>query len=93
MTLMEDPVINLVCKHHYSKAAIQNYITTKRRGRGVNYKLGCPVPGCVNQDINLSQLEEDSTITIQVRRFKRYEERETQKRSSQAENIDESDDE
>ena len=93
MMLMEDPVVNLVCKHHYSKAAIQNYITTKRKQRGPNFKVGCPVPGCFNQDIAMTQMEEDSTITIQVRRFKRNEERETQKRSSQAENIDESDEE
>jgi hypothetical protein len=93
MLLMEDPVINKVCKHHYSKSAIANHIATKRKNRGHNYKVGCPVPGCYNQDVTLSQLEDDATITIQVRRFKRNEERESQKRSSQAEQIDETDEE
>jgi HSP20 family molecular chaperone IbpA len=91
MELMEDPVVNKLCKHHYSRAAIQNYISTKRKNRGPNYKVSCPVPGCNNENVTLSQLEDDATITIQVRRFKRHMERESQKRSSQAENIDESD--
>ncbi|GKY99942.1 E3 SUMO-protein ligase NSE2 [Mayamaea pseudoterrestris] len=93
MQLMDDPVINKMCKHHYSKAAIANYISTKRKNRGPNYKVGCPVPGCFNQNVNMNQLEDDSTILLQVRRFKKQEERETQMRSSQAENVDESEEE
>lgn len=93
MVLMEDPVVNKVCKHNYSKAAIQNHISTKRKNRGPNYKVGCPVPGCFNDNVTLSQLEDDTTISIQVRRFQRKEARLQLERSSQAEDIDPSDDE
>jgi SUMO ligase MMS21 Smc5/6 complex component len=90
MTLLENPVINMICKHHYSRAAIESYVDSKLRNR---QRVRCPVAGCTNGHVTIEQLEDDSEIALLIRRFKRQEVKQSQQFASQAENLADSDDE
>jgi SUMO ligase MMS21 Smc5/6 complex component len=90
MVLLKNPVCNKVCKHHYSKDAILDYIATKTRNRG---QVSCPVAGCSNRAVTAAQLEDDAEISLHVRRFQRQEQQQSTQRTSQAEDLMDSEEE
>mmetsp|Transcript_578 Transcript_578/g.939 ORF Transcript_578/g.939 Transcript_578/m.939 type:complete len:339 (-) Transcript_578:57-1073(-) len=74
-----NPVKNKNCGHYYEYEGIRHHLKNKKK---------CPVAGCVNSHVTLSQLEEDEEMKIKVRRFKVRSEKERQQRMSQ--DIDDS---
>jgi SUMO ligase MMS21 Smc5/6 complex component len=74
--LYVEPLRNKVCGHVYSKAGIVQLL---RSGRAK-----CPVAGCRNGSVTMSQLEEDVETEMKVKRQRRREETERQQRASQA---------
>jgi len=84
-------VRNKVCKHVYSRQGVTEYLEQCRSNRA---KPKCPVPGCSNSDVQLSQLEDDLTTKQAVRREKRRLDAIRQERETQASTIsDDEDDE
>jgi hypothetical protein len=82
---MEDAVKNKICPHVFSRAGI----TSQMR----NGKCTCPTYGCGKQ-ITLDSLEDDFDMVRLVKRMKRKEEMENEKRAmTQAELVDDDDDE
>jgi len=86
--LMEEPMKNKVCGHVYEKHAILNHIRKDHSRR-------CPVPGCSSRGITPNQLVEDRTTLVLIRRQKirDQKQREIQKQSQNAIEMDDSDDE
>jgi SUMO ligase MMS21 Smc5/6 complex component len=81
-TFMEDPVRNKKCGHVYSEAAIMiNLRHTKE----------CPVAGCSNRSVSVSQLEHDELTAIKVRRAKKREKLEQQTQSQNAVDLEDDD--
>jgi hypothetical protein len=68
---LEDPVKNKVCGHAYSKAAIQAHLAICK---------DCPVAGCGNRHVQMSDLKADVELTQLVRRQKRREDAEKEQR-------------
>mmetsp|Transcript_12010 Transcript_12010/g.34709 ORF Transcript_12010/g.34709 Transcript_12010/m.34709 type:complete len:294 (+) Transcript_12010:109-990(+) len=66
-TMLEDPVKNSVCGHIFSKAALQNHLRVSNRKQ-------CPMPGCINTNITMSQFEVDRETAILIRREKHKQE-------------------
>lgn len=83
--LLEDPVRSKVCKHNYSRNAIEQMI---RSSRG---KCKCPIPGCMNENITLDQLEADVKMAQFVKREQRRLDYQKETLLSQAEAVDDSD--
>jgi SUMO ligase MMS21 Smc5/6 complex component len=74
--LYEEPLRNKVCGHVYSKAGIMQMLRS--------HQPKCPVVGCRNGAVTMSQLEEDVETEMKVKRQRRREETERQQRASQA---------
>jgi Zinc-finger of the MIZ type in Nse subunit len=85
---MVEPMRNKVCGHSYGLQAIAGLIQSAR-GRA----LKCPVPGCTNANVTLEQLEKDIEAEYLIKRRRRAEEHETQQRASQANDLEDTDDE
>ena len=64
MRLMEEPVRSRVCGHSFSKHAIVAHLRISRE---------CPVPGCVNRQMRVAELEDDMETTMRIRRHKKRE--------------------
>ena len=60
--LFNNPVINKVCHHTYDRAGLDQLLRTGKRT--------CPVPGCANNHLSLSQVEEDEEMKLKVQRHK-----------------------
>jgi SUMO ligase MMS21 Smc5/6 complex component len=86
--LMENPWKNKVCGHVYEQHAILNHLKKDRLKR-------CPVAGCGNKEITQAQLVEDRNTLTLIRRQKirDQKQREIEKQSQNAIEMDESDDE
>eukprot|EP00525_Craspedostauros_australis_P004574 CAMPEP_0198119048 /NCGR_PEP_ID=MMETSP1442-20131203/24108_1 /TAXON_ID= /ORGANISM="Craspedostauros australis, Strain CCMP3328" /LENGTH=280 /DNA_ID=CAMNT_0043777433 /DNA_START=10 /DNA_END=852 /DNA_ORIENTATION=- len=85
-TLMEDPVKNQVCGHVYSSEAIRSHIQRATRKQ-------CPVPGCSNTRLAVSQLKPDREMAILVRREKKRQQQERDKQQRNTQTDFDSDDE
>lgn len=81
--LLDQPLRNTVCNHVYSKAGIDQLL--KGAGRR---KVGCPVAGCTNGDLQRNQLVEDIQVGMLVKRYKAREERERRNKMSQMDDLD-----
>ena len=81
--LLDQPLRNTVCNHVYSKAGIDQLL--KGAGRR---KVGCPVAGCTNDDLQRNQLVEDIQVGMLVKRYKAREERERRNKMSQMDDLD-----
>jgi Zinc-finger of the MIZ type in Nse subunit len=79
---MEDAVRNKVCQHVYSRAGITAHIQKR---------CECPMVGCGNKQVTMSQLEDDVETVMNVRREKRRQDRQTQLQASQASDLMDSD--
>mmetsp|Transcript_13676 Transcript_13676/g.29666 ORF Transcript_13676/g.29666 Transcript_13676/m.29666 type:complete len:297 (-) Transcript_13676:153-1043(-) len=75
--LFEDPVKNKVCHHTYDRAGLAQLLN--------NRKYTCPVPGCANKGLSLSQVEEDEEMKLKVKRHKVREEADKRKRELEEE--------
>ena len=51
---------NKICGHVYSYKGIQHHLKSNKQ---------CPMPGCSNTNVTMSQLEEDEEMTMKIRRF------------------------
>jgi Zinc-finger of the MIZ type in Nse subunit len=87
---MENPHKNKVCGHTYGLDAITQLIRNAGRGRG---RCKCPVAGCTNSAVTVDQLEKDIETEYAIKRRRRAEEHETQVRASQANDLEDTDDE
>ena len=61
--LFEDPVKNNICQHVYSRAGLEHLLKSK--------KYNCPMPGCNNDKLTLSQVEKDYETEKRVRNHQR----------------------
>lgn len=68
----EDPVRNKVCGHTYDRKGLNQLFSTR--------KTKCPIPGCSNNTLSLSQVEVDDEMKLKVRRHKTREEAAKRKR-------------
>ncbi|KAL3924201.1 MAG: hypothetical protein SGILL_001192 [Bacillariaceae sp.] len=80
---LEDPVKNTVCGHKYSRAAILQQLRTYKK---------CPVAGCTNTNVTVSQLETDELTATFVRRAMKRQKMEEQKLSQNAVDLEDDDD-
>jgi hypothetical protein len=78
---MEDPMRNTVCGHVYDFGGIKFYMGSKRSKH-------CPVPGCANRQVTMSQIEQDVEMQLKVKRFLKRMEQERQQRMSQTQDVD-----
>jgi len=81
--LLEQPLKNTACGHVYSRAGVEQLL--KGAGRR---KVGCPVAGCTNADLQRNQLAEDVQTGLQVKRYKQRADRERKAKMSQMEDLD-----
>lgn len=77
-TIFENPVKNKFCGHTYDLKGIKFYLQTKK---------GCPVAGCINEKVEMSQLEEDDEMKMKVKRFNLRAEREKRQRLTQDDDL------
>lgn len=70
--LFKDPVKNKVCNHTYDRSGLAQLLK--------NRKHTCPVPGCSNNGLSSSQVEEDEEMKLRVKRHRVREEAEKKKR-------------
>ena len=85
MTLLSEPVTSSVCRHSYSKEAIQSYLEQCQRKRE---RAKCPKAGC-DKTISAATLREDRDLEKRVRGHKRrMEQREDQRRTQASAIID-----
>jgi len=68
--LMEDAVKNKVCGHIYSKQGVLSLFRSRNRS--------CPMPGCMNRNMNQDQLQDDIITRQKVKRFKKRKQQESQ---------------
>jgi Zinc-finger of the MIZ type in Nse subunit. len=78
---MENPVRNTVCGHVYDYSGIKFYMGSRRVRQ-------CPVPGCANRQVTMSQIEHDEEMQLKVKRFLKRMEQVRQQRMSQTQDID-----
>nr|XP_057909946.1 E3 SUMO-protein ligase NSE2 [Doryrhamphus excisus] len=64
---MVNPMKNKKCKHHYDEGAIRGLIETRHNQKK---KCICPVVGCGNTDVKLSDLLPDHTLRRQIQNHK-----------------------
>ncbi len=81
MALMEDPVRSKVCKHSFGRDAIYEYL---RKGKSPKK---CPVPGCINGNMTLNELEDDPETRLRVKRYKKRESASKQKLAAEATTV------
>lgn len=81
---MVDAVRNKVCGHVYSRAGIEAHLRNNRK---------CPVAGCNNTNVTLSQLEDDLETQQNVRKEKRRLDQQSQILASQSTSLVDTDDE
>lgn len=62
----EDPVRSKVCGHTYDRKGLNQLFSMR--------KTKCPIPGCSNNGLSLSQVEVDDEMKLKVRRHKTREE-------------------
>lgn len=86
--LLEEPVKNKACGHVYSHAAILNMIHQQRRG-----SCKCPVVGCPNHKVVEAQLEKDLVTEQILKRERRKQDQEKEMRLSQADAVEDSEEE
>ncbi len=81
----DDPVKNKVCGHVYERNAIIRHL---------RIKSACPVMGCSNYNVTMSQVELDEETKLKVRRLKRtLEEKRRRDLASQDYDIDDEEEE
>jgi rRNA maturation protein Nop10 len=61
-TLLQQPVTNKSCGHHYSKAPILEMLKSQKKGG-----LTCPVTGC-SAKVNQKSLEDDKDLELLIQR-------------------------
>jgi hypothetical protein len=81
--LFQDPFRNKVCHHVYEKEAITYHLSMKK---------ACPVTGCTNNHVTMSQLEPDEEMKIKVRRYSKAQS-EKQRRNAMTQDYDVEDEE
>ena len=64
---MTNPYRNKVCGHTYEPDGIKLYLRPKHT---------CPVAGCSNNRVSMSDLEEDVELAMNIKRYSRGLERE-----------------
>ena len=74
--IFKKPYRNKVCGHVYEYDAILSHLRMKSH---------CPVAGCVNSSVNLSQLEEDFDMKMKIHRCRKRQEQEDRLKMSQVE--------
>lgn len=67
-----NPVKNKVCGHTYDLPGLQQMLGAR--------KSTCPIPGCSNKSVSMSQVDEDVEMKLRVSRHKKREEAEKRKR-------------
>ena len=80
--LMTHPYRNKVCGHTYELDGIKFYLRTKNT---------CPVAGCSNTQVSMSDLEEDVELAMNIKRYARGLEREKRMRLSQTDGVEDLD--
>ena len=80
--LMTHPYRNKVCGHTYELDGIKFYLRTKHT---------CPVAGCSNPQVSMSDLEEDVELAMNIKRYSRGLEREKRMRLSQTDGVEDLD--
>ena len=80
--IFQDPYRNKMCHHVYDKHAIQLHLRMKR---------SCPVMGCRNGNVSMSQLEPDEEMKLKVRRYTHLVQ-EKQRRNAMSQDYDVDDD-
>jgi hypothetical protein len=83
-SLLQDPVKNKVCHHLYSKHAITDYLKRNRK---------CPCVGCGNNNVTMSQLEDDMATARMVRREEIRQQEAQRQISENAMDLEEDEDE
>lgn len=63
--LFDNPVRNKVCGHVYDLAGLKHLLSSR--------KTKCPVSGCANTTLSLSQVEDDEQMKLKVKRHKQRE--------------------
>jgi Zinc-finger of the MIZ type in Nse subunit len=86
---MEEPMRNKLCGHSYGLQAIAQLIINARGRQGCK----CPVAGCTNANVTMEQLDKDLEAEYAIKRRRRAEEHETQQRASQANDLEDTDEE
>jgi hypothetical protein len=86
MAIMEDPVRSKVCHHSYARHAIVEHLTKNKSKK-------CPMPGCVNNNMTIAELEDDPETEMRVRRYKKRESATKKARAQSAIDMDMDDDE
>lgn len=79
--LFKDPVKNKVCGHTYDRAGLMQLLGMR--------KTTCPIPGCSNKSLSISQVEVDEEMVLRVRRHLKREEAEKRKRDLEDDDDDE----
>ena len=79
---MTHPYRNKVCGHTYELDGIKFYLRTKNT---------CPVAGCSNTQVSMSDLEEDVELAMNIKRYARGLEREKRMRLSQTDGVEDLD--
>ncbi|XP_054637644.1 E3 SUMO-protein ligase NSE2 [Dunckerocampus dactyliophorus] len=69
---MVNPMKNKKCNHHYDEGAIRGLIETRHNQKK---KCICPVVGCDNTDVRLSDLVPDHTLKRQIQNHKKQSDR------------------
>ncbi|XP_061919478.1 E3 SUMO-protein ligase NSE2 isoform X1 [Entelurus aequoreus] len=65
---MINPVKNKICNHHYEETAIRSLIETRKKNKK---RCFCPVVGCGNMEVTLSDLVPDHTLKRQIQKEQR----------------------
>ena len=63
--LFDNPVRNKVCGHVYDLAGLKHLLASR--------KTKCPVSGCANTTLSLTQIEDDEQMKLKVKRHKQRE--------------------
>ena len=88
---MIDAVQNSVCHHIYSREGIMAHIEQGKRG--YQRAVACPVAGCVNRQIDVSQLQEHVETSVNAKREIRRQDMRKEQQQMTANDLVDSDEE
>jgi hypothetical protein len=78
--LFVNPVKNKVCHHVYDRAGLSQMLNAR--------KHTCPVPGCANKNVSMTQVENDEEMVLKVRRHQKRLKADKKKRDMEDEEDD-----
>ncbi|XP_037957798.1 uncharacterized protein LOC119687527 [Teleopsis dalmanni] len=60
---MVNPVKSIICGHHYEKESIMAMLKNRENAQKI---CKCPVAGCINNNLQLNELEDDPDFKAQI---------------------------